>query len=171
MSITQWIEVDSEVMAAIKGQAEPFVDTPNDALRQLLGLGRARAGRCAPLPSAEPPRSAARAQIGELLPMAEYDLPLLRVLSRAGGSASVAEVRDAVEVALSDRFTALDRTPLRSGQVRWENRLGFARLKFVERGLLRADSPRGMWELTEAGIEELGRLEAEAQQRDKEGSG
>ncbi len=35
----QWIEVDDEVMAKVQGQARPFVDSPNDALRGLLGLG------------------------------------------------------------------------------------------------------------------------------------
>jgi hypothetical protein len=60
--------------------------------------------------------------------------------------------------------------PLQSGQIRWDNRLGFARLRLIERGHLRSNSRRGLWELTDAGIEELGRLEAEAQKREREAS-
>jgi hypothetical protein len=164
----QWIEVDDEVMAKVQAKARPFVDSPNDALRQLLGLGSASEASCAPLPSAQPPRHPARAQTGELLPIAAYLLPVLRAVSQAGGSAWRAEVKDAVEAALADRLTALDRTPLQHGEIRWENRIGFARLRLIERGHLRSDSPRGLWQLTDAGIEELGRLEAEAQKRESE---
>jgi Arc/MetJ family transcription regulator len=165
----QWIEVDDEVMAKVQAQAKPFVDSPNDALRRLLGLGSASEASCAPLPSAEPPTvRPERAKTGELLPMAEYVLSVLRAVSQAGGSAWRAEVRDAVEAALADRLTALDREPLQNGQVLWENRLGFARLRLIERGHLRSDSRRGLWELTDAGIEELGRLEAETQERESE---
>jgi len=102
--------------------------------------------------------------------MMEYELPVLRAVSQAGGSAWRSEVKEAVEVAIADRLTALDREPLQNGQIRWENRLGFARLRLAERGYLRSDSRRGLWELTDAGIEELGRLEAEAQKPEREAS-
>ena len=164
----QWIEVDDEVMAKVQAQARPFVDSPNDALRRLVGLGPASEASCAPLPSAEPPRQPARAQTGELLPIDSYLLPVLRAVSQAGGSAWRVEVKDAVEAALGDRLTALDRAPLKHGEIRWENRIGFARLRLIERGHLRSDSPRGLWQLTDAGIEELGRLEAETQKRERE---
>lgn len=157
----QWIEVDDDVMAMIKAQAEPFVDSPNDALHRLLGLEPAESA-CAPLPSTRPLRKGTRAASGGLLPLAEYELPLLRALSQLGGSAPVPRVRDAVATLLAAKLTDLDRQPLQSGEVRWENRLGFARMKATDRGHVR--SPwRGTWELTEAGIEELGRQEADAQ--------
>jgi hypothetical protein len=164
----QWIEVDDDVMAKVQARARPFVDSPNDALRRLLGLPAAGESNCAPLPSARPPMRPARAPMGSLLPMAEFELPLLRALSQLGGSASRARVRDAVEPMLAEKLTELDRQSLQSGEVRWENRLGFARLRAIERGHIRPDSRRGLWELTDAGIEELGRLEAEAQKRESE---
>ena len=166
----RWIEVDDEVMAKVQAEAEPFVDSPNDVLRGLFGLGPANEADCAPLPSAEPPVRAARAKAGGLLPMAEFKLSLLRALSQLGGSASRAQVKDAVAGMLDGRLTPLDFQPLRNGEPRWSNRLGFARLRAVERGHLRSDSRRGMWELTDAGIEELRRLEAEAQEREREAS-
>lgn len=164
----QWIEVDDEVMAKVQARARPFVDSPNDALRRLLGLGAVSEAGCAPLPADDPPIRQARAKTGELLPLAEYELPVLRAVSRAGGAAWRVEVRDAVEAALADRLTAVDREPLQSGEIRWENRLGFVRLRLIERGHFRSDSRRGRWELTDAGIEELGRLEAEARKRESE---
>lgn len=140
----QWIEVDDEVMAKVQARAEPFVDSPNDALRQLLDLGPASEEGCAPLPSGEPPTRQARAKSGDLLPLAEYELAVLRAVSQAGGAVWRAEVRAAVESALAERLTALDREPLQSGEIRWENRLGFVRLRLVERGHLRSGSRRGL---------------------------
>jgi hypothetical protein len=156
----QWIEVDGEVIALIKAHAEPFVDSPDAVLRRLLGLKAGSVPRCSQTPADLPPKTQARAGAGELLPMAEYRLPLLRAISRAGGSAGRKQVIDAVEKMLADKLTDLDRARLGSGEVRWCNRLGFARRRLIEQGQLRADSPRGVWELAEAGIEELGRLEA-----------
>lgn len=39
------INVDSEVFGILKSQAEPFVDTPNDVLRRILGLSAGENGR------------------------------------------------------------------------------------------------------------------------------
>jgi hypothetical protein len=163
-----WIEIDDEVMAKIKEQAEPFVDSPNDSLRQLLGLGSAGETTCAALPSERPqaPRRP-RAPSGELLSMADYELPLLRALSQAGGSAPKKKVKAAVEAMLAGKLTDLDRGPLESGEIRWENRIGFARLKAIDRGHMRSDSRRGIWELTDAGIERLGQLETELQEQER----
>lgn len=159
-----WIEIDDEVLAKIKEGAEPFVDSPNDRLRKLLGLGRAEVGTCAPLPSMHRPRRSGRsgrAPTSELLPMAEYELPLLRALAQAGGSSPKSQVMEVVGSMLEERLTDLDRQNLHSGEVRWESRLSFARLRAVDRGHIRSDSRRGLWELTDAGIERLGQIEAE----------
>ena len=167
-----WIEIDDEVMAKIKEQAEPFVDSPNDSLRRHFGLP-AKKSACAPRPKKTPPPpspSTPRAPSGELLPMEEYELPLLRAISQLGGSAPSCKVREAVEPMLADRLAAPDHARLQSADVRWENRLGFARLNAVRRGHLSANSRRGVWELTEAGIERLGQLEAELQERERTAS-
>jgi hypothetical protein len=166
----QWIEVDEEVMAKVQGQAEPFVDSPNDALRALLGLEPASEKACAPLPATGPTHRRSRASAGELLSIAEYEFPLLRALSQLGGSAPSSRVKEAVEPLLIEKLTDLDRERLQSGEVRWENRLGFARLRAIHQGHMRSNSRRGIWELTEAGIERLGQLEAEAQEREREGA-
>lgn len=52
---------------------------------------------------------------------------------------------------LVDRLTAKDREKLDSGDLRWRNRVQFTRLTPKERGLLKSDSPRGVWELTDEG--------------------
>jgi restriction endonuclease Mrr len=65
----------------------------------------------------------------------------------------MAEVLDLVLEKVKGRLTDADREKLPSGtDVRWRNTAAWERFKMVEDGLLKSDSPRGTWELTEAGM-------------------
>jgi hypothetical protein len=141
------IEIDNQVFEAIKANAEPFVDTPNSVLRRLLGIEGGG-------PTMEVPPSrkkAGRASPGSILPESEYEVPILRELVERGGSGHATDVTDAVGQRMVDRLTEMDREKLDSGDIRWRNRVQFTRLKLKERGLIAADSPRGVWEITDAG--------------------
>lgn len=151
------IEVDDQVFEAIKEAAEPFVDTPNTVLRRLLGVkgrangsGRQVAARASSGPKISK-RKGRRARTGTLLEQAAYFEPILRFLSENGGRAPTREVLDQVGRILADRLTDVDREPIASGKVRWENRTQFARLELVKMGFLNGDSPRGVWAITERG--------------------
>jgi Mrr N-terminal domain len=165
---SRWIEVDEEVLALLQEGAEPLIDSPNRVLRRLLGIAPGACQEEARMALAVAPGRRARAPLGSLLHLREYELPLLRALFQRGGRAPAREVMAAVGEALADRLTALDRQNLASGPSRFESRISQVRLRLVQRGLLESGSPRAWWELTEAGIEELGRLEAEAQKRERE---
>lgn len=172
----QAIDVDDEVYALLRSNAEPFVDTPNSVLRRLLGL----TGPAGPEPEADPrpsPRvtdargtrrsaaarrgrttaaqDAGRAPIGALLPEHVYEEPLLQALVDAGGSAAAKTLIEAVGRRLDDRLTPLDRENLKSGGVRWHSRIQFVRLRLIERGLMERTTPRGVWTISEAGREWL----------------
>lgn len=110
--------------------------------------------------SAEPHRPAGRPDARDALPEGEYELPIARVLVDAGGRAQGREVMAAVRELLDHRFSAADRVRLQNTEERWSNRLRFCRRRMLERGYVRSDSPRGIWELTEAGRQHLRRLEA-----------
>jgi hypothetical protein len=140
------IEVDNEVFERIKADAEPFVDTPNSVLRRLLGLDGA--GSIQSLPAGKVGR---RASPGSILPESEYELPILRELLKQGGSGHATEITDAVGERLAGQLTELDESKLASGDVRWRNRVQFTRLRLKERGLIKAGSSRGIWELTDEG--------------------
>jgi hypothetical protein len=99
-----------------------------------------------------------RAPRGSLLAEDVYEIPILQVLAEHDGRAGKNEVLDALESRLGDRLTELDRTPITSGEVRWRNRAQFVRLRLVERGELKRDSPRGIWELSDAGDTRLREL-------------
>lgn len=147
------IDTDDEVFEVIKKHAEPFVDTPNTVLRRLLGIDQAKS-----LPAAAPEKAngqTGRAAPGTLLPESEYEIPILHYLEDRGGRAPSREVVEAVGEALVGKLTELDKQPLKSGDIRWENRAAFVRLRLVERGELVKQSPRGTWEISDKGRERL----------------
>jgi restriction system protein len=96
-----------------------------------------------------------RAAPGTLLPEREYELPILRYLDEHGGRAPSRDVIKAVGEELADKLTERDRQPLKSGDIRWENRAAFVRLRLVERGDLAKDSSRGTWEISDQGRDRL----------------
>jgi hypothetical protein len=143
------IEIDNDVFKVLKDQAEPFVDTPNTVLRRLLDIDR---GDARPTEvDGKTGEQAARAAPGTLLPEREYELPILFYLDERGGRAPSREVVEAVGKQLSDQLTELDMQPLRSGDIRWQKRAAFVRLRLVERGELLGRSPRGTWEISDKG--------------------
>jgi hypothetical protein len=87
-----------------------------------------------------------------LLEQDAYVEPILRAVQAKEGHAPTREVLDDVGKILADRFTELDRERTETGNVRWENRAQFARLRMVDRGLLKKGSPRGIWEISNEGI-------------------
>jgi hypothetical protein len=176
--MSESIEIDDEVLGALKHKAEPFVDTPNSVLRRLLGIDKngsrpaasagttpdvdAEAGQVG-FPTGEgvgagagrmrqrQARRAGRAARGTLLPESEYETPMLRYLDENGGRAPSREVVDAIGEALADRLTEADKQPLNSGEIRWKSRAAFVRLRLIEKGDLAGDAPRGTWEITDQG--------------------
>ena len=163
------IRIDDEVYGALKERAEAFVDTPNDVLRRVLELdddGReieravttSRTARAsvrsqeADRGPGEPGRRRGPAPAGSLLPESEYEIPILESLEEFGGSSPTAAVLDRVGEKLDGRLTELDNEAYgRSGYIRWKNRAQFVRDKLVKKGEMSKDSPRGVWEITDAG--------------------
>jgi hypothetical protein len=173
------IEIDDEVFEGLKRHAEPFVDTPNDVVRRLLTVAddapalaikpstthrapaaatsEARSPRTTGSASA-PRRKASgrkRAPSDQLLPEQAYELPILRVLEIAGGRLPTSEAIAAVQTLVDDKLLPMDRDMLDSGKPRWESRVVFTRLRLIKSGLLKDDSPRGIWEISDAGREYL----------------
>jgi len=147
------IDIDDEVFAFLEKNGRVFVDTPNTVLRRLLGIDRVE-GKSPPA-AKQMGEHSGRAAPGTLLPEREYELPILLYLDESGGRAPSREVVEAVGAALSDRLTERDRQELKSGDIRWENRAAFVRLRLVERGELVKDSPRGTWQISDKGRERL----------------
>lgn len=96
-----------------------------------------------------------RVPAGSILAEEEYEIPLLEALVDLGGSAASRDVVEAVGKKLADRLTDIDREPLKSGGIRWENRIQFVRLKMIERGWMEKDVPRGTWAISDQGRKQV----------------
>jgi hypothetical protein len=81
-----------------------------------------------------------------------YQIPLLEALVELGGRASVSKVLERVYEKVKHSLTPKDLETLPSGgDIRWRNAVMWVRSKLKDQGLLAADSPKGIWEITEAG--------------------
>lgn len=147
--MSRTIRVDDEVFKALQRRGQAFVDTPNDVLRRLLRLNDSRR-RTAPRP---------RMPRGGATPQETYRPLILQALAKAAGRASMRDVLAYAKERLNGRFTAGDLEHLTSGAIRWENKAQWERHQMVKEGLLKSDSPYGIWELSDEGWREARRNE------------
>lgn len=85
-------------------------------------------------------------------PQAEYRIPILESLIEMGGKGKVREVLGKVKSKIGYKLTIADLEKLPSGKsIRWENAVLWERQKMKEEGLLKKDSPKGVWEITKKG--------------------
>lgn len=91
---------------------------------------------------------------GEITPHEAYCRPLLEVLVEMGGSGKTKVVLDRLGEKMKPVLKQKDYEPHESDskQIRWRNTAQWARNKMAnEDGRMRADSPRGVWEISEKG--------------------
>ena len=96
---------------------------------------------------------AERLKRGLRTPEDAFRIPILQSLIELGGSGAMADVLDKVEAKVRNQLNAYDRYPLPSDptETRWRNTAQWARNAMVREGLMSSDSPRGVWEITDAG--------------------
>ena len=82
-----------------------------------------------------------------------YFKPILQILNQMGGSAKTSEVLGRIQKLMKGILRDVDFEPLASDPEipRWWNTAQWAHHSMVQAGLLKSDSPRGTWEMTEAG--------------------
>ncbi len=87
--------------------------------------------------------------------------PILKALADLGGSARMSEVLVRVEQLMRGVLKNVDYEPLSSDPEtpRWRNTAQWARNSMVKEGLLKQNSPRGIWEISEARRQFLTRRE------------
>ncbi len=97
----------------------------------------------------EPPVT--RLRRGLRTPEEAFRIPILRALVEMGGRGRAREVLDRIQPMVVHRLTEHDLQPLPTGEIRWRNTAAWCRKDLVEEGLLAADSPHGIWEITDKG--------------------
>ncbi len=97
-----------------------------------------------------------RLRRGLKTPQDAFRIPILEALVELRGSARMPEVLKLVENKMKDKLNKYDYQELPSGRsIRWRNTAQWCRNTMVQEGLLKKDSPRGVWEITEKGIKYL----------------
>lgn len=147
------IRVDDEVYERLMSDAGRFVDTPNSVLRRVLGLDAAASVQSEGRGGGS--TGTRRMGAGELPQAQVYDLPILSVLAGMGGAGHAPEVIDAVGKMVEENLTENDLMENRSGVVRWKSHVAWRRFHLVRLGLLKRNSPRGMWEISAEGRDAL----------------
>ena len=142
------VRIDDEVFEALKKLAEPLVDTPNSVLRRLLDLEQKNP---APKDRGQAPNSSPR----EKTPQSVYEENLLAVLAAPPfkGRGHKKDVTLAVVERMMKRglIPASDMEFVATGETKAENKISWGRNLLKNRGLIRDDAPRGIWELTPEG--------------------
>jgi hypothetical protein len=87
----------------------------------------------------------------------EFRYPILEALVRLDGAGRVRDVVRIVQEIMADQLNIYDYQPLPSDpdSVRWKNTVHWERYNMVQDGLLADASPRGVWEITDAGRQAL----------------
>ena len=145
------IRIDDAVFEGLKELAEPLVDTPSSVIRRLL---EEKGVLHRPVPPRKPaPEKEKPADEGQT-PQSVYEQHLLQVLlEKFDGRGSKKDVTLAVIERMMKRrlISAGDLEFVSTGETKAENKLSWGRNLLKNRGLIRGDAPRGIWELTAEG--------------------
>jgi hypothetical protein len=98
-------------------------------------------------------QSRGRLPRGLRTPEDAFRRPILESLVEPGGSAPIADVLARVEQKMRRVLNSYDRQPLPSDRrsVRWKNTAQWCRNTLVREGLMRSNSPHGVWEISDKG--------------------
>ncbi len=99
----------------------------------------------------EIPEKKPRARKGEITSQKDYFIPILESLIEFGGSGKMKEVLNKVEKKMKGILKEIDYQQIRSVFIRWKNIAQWARNTMKEEGLLKKNSPHGIWEITDKG--------------------
>lgn len=149
------IRISEESMERLKKWAEPLEDTTESAFAKVLDAAERYRRLRSPEPrSPEDAETSRRSQTARLPrhSTGSFRRPLLDILHALGGRASAKVVRSAFRDRMAPWLLPGDLDLLKSGQERWWNNVQWQRYKLKEEGYFRADSPQGVWELSDKGV-------------------
>ena len=147
------IRISEKNWERMKKYARPLEDSADD----VIGLAfDALDKHGLPVPPKAPPGSKPKgARWGNKLAQKEFRVPLLETLHDLGGKSAVKFIRERMEPKIAPRLSEADYAPVSTGEPRWWNAVCWQRSGLVKEGLLKNNSERGVWELSERGREFL----------------
>lgn len=155
------IRITDATWDRLKRWAIPLEDAPEDAVRKVLDAAeehlkcRQTTSRSHRIETPIPPKGK-KLRKGLKTPQQAYRHPILEALYELGGSASIGDVLEVVEKKMKPLLVEVDYQKLPSGvDIRWRNTAMWERFNLVKEGLLKSESPDGIWELSDKGAEEI----------------
>jgi len=89
---------------------------------------------------------------GKATRQTEFAVPILESLIEMGGSGKTPDVLEKVYEKMKNKLTERDHEKVPHGnEFRWRNRARWEAVRLKNEGYLKKDSPRNIWEITEAG--------------------
>lgn len=149
--MSEVIRISEATYNRLESLARGF-DTPGNVIDRLLDFYE-RHHKNILLPKTKPGREIKIPRKRGGIQPKEYRIPILEALLEKEGKAEPKEVLDIIEQKMGERFGKLDIEILRDGRTkRWQKNAAWERFDMVRKeGLLKSDSPRGLWEITEKG--------------------
>ena len=136
------IRISEALFKEVQKYAEPLIDDFESTLWKILRPQNS---------ITETRRKTSSTSRGEMTPVREFWRPILEILVESGGQADRIEVHKALEKKMAGRLKQSDWALNRDGTTKWSKHVDYQRLAMVHEGLLKRDSPRGVWEITEDG--------------------
>ena len=152
------IRISDITWERIKKWAIPLEDTPDTVLNKVLDKAEKGGIDMTTYNSNQIGNKGTRTKRAGITPRSEYRNPMLRVLLRLGGSAPRPVVLDNLFQIMKPIFTPLDLEEYKNGEITWRESASYLRLALVDEGILKSGSPRGIWELSEKGIQEAKKI-------------
>jgi Bacterial RNA polymerase, alpha chain C terminal domain/Mrr N-terminal domain len=142
------IRISEETYAHLQRHAKPFEDTTPESviIKALAALDMMDGDVPVPAKTSSPRRNET-----PKLPQREFRLPLLMAISKFGGRAHAKDVRALLGPVMAPKLLEGDLENVSTGDPRWWNAVCWERSDLVKDGLMRADSDRGVWEMSDEG--------------------
>lgn len=141
------IRISDATYARLQRHAKPFEDSPESIIVKALAALDMMTGEPPATVRIEPNKR----NEGAKLPQKEFRVPLLMTLLKAGGAAPAKTVRGMMEPLMAPRLSEGDYESVSTGDPRWWNAICWERSELVKEGLIRDDTDRGIWEISESG--------------------
>ena len=137
------VRISDDLFKEVQKYAEPLIDNFETALWKALQKNRN--------PKLTRTRKAKTRAVGELTNPSDFWKLILNVLVDRGGRAKRQDVHGDIELKMKNRYKPGDLETNRDGTMKWSKQVDYQRLAMVHEGLLKKDSSRGNWEITENG--------------------
>jgi restriction system protein len=93
-----------------------------------------------------------RIKTGTRTPEDDFRYPILEIIHEMGGSGKTGDILEKVYTQMKDDFLPADFEVIESvNEERWRNTAKWTRKRLKDEGLLKSNSPRGIWEISEKG--------------------